>query len=154
MYHSMSTDNKVASRCNKNLKIWLWSECDLMIIHSFMTIPARCQSQKECRVCARTFANKSNLNRHNASVHKKNNKDYRRTTRRLWLRATIWRRYRNTNFTYTHSTQFCGISYYIWLKQSNYQPDNSYLDENRARYVDDYDVDVTVSYRIFSLIWE
>ena len=55
---------------------------------------------------------------------------------------------------YTHSTQLYGISYYIWLKQSNYQPDNSLLDENWARYVDDYDVDVTVSYRFFSLIWE
>ena len=41
---------------------------------SFMTILVEMAVLKECTVCGRTFANKSNLNRHHASVHMKKRK--------------------------------------------------------------------------------
>jgi Zinc finger, C2H2 type len=42
--------------------------------HSFMTILAKMAVLKQCTVCGRTFANKSNFNRHHASVHMKKRK--------------------------------------------------------------------------------
>ena len=46
-----------------------------------MTLPAKIPIAEECRVCARTFDNKSNLNRHNASIHKEDNKDKKKDTK-------------------------------------------------------------------------
>ena len=39
---------------------------------SFMTIPLEMAVPKDCNVCGKIFSNKSNLNRHQSRVHKRN----------------------------------------------------------------------------------
>jgi uncharacterized Zn-finger protein len=39
---------------------------------SFMTILVEMAVPKDCNVCGKTFSNKSNFNRHHASVHEEN----------------------------------------------------------------------------------
>ena len=57
--------------------------------HSFMTILAKRPAAKEYKVCAQTFANKSNLNRNIASVYEKNNKDKKKYTKTVFARNSL-----------------------------------------------------------------
>jgi hypothetical protein len=57
--------------------------------HSVMTIPAKMPAEKECIVCGRMFANKSNLNRHIASIHQKSNKDKEKDTKTVFARNSL-----------------------------------------------------------------